>query len=253
MPKIKSTYPKSSEELRVEWDLLAEERHRQIVSGDDISFDNVLVPLILRLLDGVDTGKVLDIGCGTGELTNQIGGISNEVIGFEPSSASVAIARVTCARRDNVQFVNDTLESALPNIDTDSVSCATAAMTLMTTPDIDSFANALAEALRKGTRFVATLTHPCFWPSYWGYDSAEWYNYSRESFIQAPFTISKMSTDLVSTHIHRPLESYLNAFAREGFFLEQLEEPMPPPHVQDLYPSAWEYPRFIGVRWRKSK
>ena len=128
---------------------------------------------------------------------------------------------------------------------------AVAVMTLMTAPDLRGLAKALAGLLRTHARFIATLTHPCFWPRYWGYEREPWFRYDRETFIEAPFVISKRQTDLRTTHIHRPLEHYLTVFAEEGFVLDALAEPMPAPDVQSLYPRRWEFPRFLGLRWKK--
>jgi hypothetical protein len=59
-------------------------------------------------------------------------------------------------------------------------------MTLMTAPDLRAFAKALATLLQARGRFVAILTHPCFWPRYWGYEEEPWFHYEREIFIEAP-------------------------------------------------------------------
>jgi len=87
------------------------------------------------------------------------------------------------------------------------------------------FAEALARLLQIGGVFVATLAHPWFWPRYWGYEKEAWFSYSREIFIEAPFEISHHRTQFTTTHIHRPLEYYLAAFASFGFSLDALVEP----------------------------
>ena len=122
-------------------------------------------------------------------------------------------------------------------------------MSLMTTPSLSDFAQALGKVLRPGTRFAAVLTHPWFWPRYWGYEKASWYSYEREIFVEAEFVTSTCSTEVVTTHVHRPLEQYARAFAEEGFVLERVVEPMPSAEVEALYPKGWEFPRFIGLRW----
>ena len=93
------------------------------------------------------------------------------------------------------------------------------------------------------------LTHPWFWPKYWGYEKASWYRYEREIFVEAEFVTSTCSTEVVTTHVHRPLEQYARAFAEEGLVLETIVEPMPSPEVEALYPKRWAFPRFIALRW----
>ena len=131
-------------------------------------------------------------------------------------------------------------------------TAAVACMTLMTTPDLGDFVKALTALLPDGAKFVATLSHPWFWPRYWGYDREPWFSYGKETFIEAPFMISRCHTEIRTTHVHRPLEQYLNVFANAGFRLEALVEPMPSPEIQALYPQLWEFPRFLGMCWAKA-
>ncbi len=242
---------KSHAELAREWDRLAEERHRQIASGEDLSFEHVVVPTTWRLFEGADRAVVLDIGSGTGEFTLRLAQVAGRVIAVDPSRASVALARRVCHPAQNVRFVEASLEEAASSPDEGPVTAAVAVMTLMTAPDLRGFAKALAALLQARARFVATLTHPWFWPKYWGYEDEPWFHYEVETFIEAPFVISRRRTEVRTTHIHRPLEQYVNVFAEEGFRLDALAEPMPPPEVQALYPAPWRFPRFLGLRWEK--
>ena len=244
---------KSHAELVRAWDRLAEERHRQIASGSDLSFDNVVVPTALRLFRACDPGTVLDVGSGTGEFTARLADVSGQVIAIEPSRGSTALARVVCRSKSNVEFVKAPLEDAGSALVDAAATSAVAVMSLMTTPDLAKFACALARVLRPASRFVAVLTHPWFWPRYWGYDDAPWFHYEEEIFIEAPFATSECVTDIVTTHIHRPLEQYVMTFLKEGFVLETLVEPMPSAEVQVLYPKQWAFPRFIGLRWWKAR
>jgi SAM-dependent methyltransferase len=240
-------------DLAVEWDHLAAERHRQITSGEDISFERVLVPAALELLSFADTGLVLDVGSGTGDFTARLAEVAREVVGIEPSHLSVAIARDTCRNLSNVSFFEGRLEDAAESaLARDNFTSAVASMTLMTTIDLVTFADSLAKFLGIGTKFVATITHPCFWPRYWGYWDADWFDYRKEIIIEAPFEISRLQTEIRTTHIHRPIESYINVFARAGFELEALVEPTPDMNTQLLYPHIWQFPRFIGLRWIKA-
>lgn len=249
---IRPCAAKKHSDLALEWDQLAEERHRQIVSGEDLSFEHVLVPTTLRLLEHANATLVLDIGSGTGVFTAQLAQVATKVIGVEPSRASVAVAKVSCLEARNVRFVQAPLEEAASMLRGEPVTAAVACMTLMTTPDLSDFAKALAVVLQKEAKFIATLSHPWFWPRYWGYETEAWFNYTKETFIEAPFVISRCHTVVRTTHVHRPLEQYVSVFENAGFRLEAIVEPMPSPKVQALYPQPWGFPRFIGVRWAKT-
>jgi ubiquinone/menaquinone biosynthesis C-methylase UbiE len=249
MKAIEQCAVKDVATLAREWDRLAEERHRQISSGDDLSFHHVIVPTTNRLLQDVDGSVVLDIGSGTGDFTLQLAKTATNVVAIEPSSKSMALARRICGAAGNVQFVEAALED-VSNLTCGPATAAVAVMTLMTVPDLREFAKVLARLLRPEARFVAVMTHPCFWPKYWGYDTESWFRYESEVFIEAPFVISRCGTDVRTTHIHRPLHRYLGTFADEGFALDAVVEPMPGPEVQGLYPRRWAFPRFLGLRWK---
>jgi len=251
MRGVRSRPAKSHAILALEWDRLAEERHRQIVSGEDLSFEYVTVPTTWHLLEGTDHTLVLDIGSGTGDFTARLAQVARSVIALEPSRASIALALKVCQRVDNVRFVEASLEEAASDLYGQPVTAAVALMTLMTAPDLPGFARALAAILPNGARFVAMLTHPWFWPKYWGYENKPWFHYEIETFVEAPFVISRHRTDVITTHIHRPLEYYITVFGEVGFRLEALVEPIPSEEVQALYPSPWRFPRFLGLRWAK--
>lgn len=251
MKDIRPCAAKKHSELAPEWDQLVEERHRQIASGQDLSFDHVLVPTMLHLFEGADTGLVLDIGSGTGDFTARLARVAERVVGLEPSRASVAVARASCLEAPNVRFHEVALEEAACVLRGESATAAVAAMTLMTTPDLVAFARALAGLLQNQAKFIATLAHPWFWPRYWGYEMEAWFSYRRETFIEAPFVISRCRTEVRTTHVHRPLEQYVSVLASAGFCLEALVEPLPSPDIQALYPRPWQFPRFIGLRWAK--
>ena len=135
-------------DLVCEWDRLAEERHRQIASGDDLSFHHVVVPTMWRLLEGADRTLVLDVGSGTGEFTLQLARSSGTVVAVEPSKASMALARRVCQRVANVQYVEAPLEEARGFLGAEGATTAVAVMTLMTAPDVRGLAKALAGVLR---------------------------------------------------------------------------------------------------------
>lgn len=251
MMEIRPCPAKSRAELVLEWDQLAGERHRQIASGEDLSFEHVVVPTTFHLLEGADRTLMLDIGSGTGEFTARLARVAERVMALEPSGKSIALARNVCRSLQNVHFLQTTLEEAAADLSSRPATAAVAVMTLMTAPDLQAFAMALAASLQARSRFVAMLTHPWFWPRYWRYEEEPWFDYNVETFIEAPFVISKHRSDFRTTHIHRPLEHYIKAFADQGFKLDALAEPVPHSSVQARYPSPWRFPRFLGLRWEK--
>ena len=243
--------PKSHAELIHGWDRLARERQRQIASGEDLSFCHVIVPMALTLLEGCDKRVVLDVGSGTGEFTARLAKLAGRVIAVEPSGVSNSYARENCRAHGNVQILESYVEDSVEELSDLAITSAVAVMSLMTAPSVDDVARTLSTILPPKARVVAILTHPCFWPRYWGYDQAAWFDYEKETFIEAPFVTSKCKTNVLTTHIHRPLETYCSIFAANGFVLETVSEPIPDEKIQKLYPAAWRFPRFIGLKWMR--
>jgi 2-polyprenyl-3-methyl-5-hydroxy-6-metoxy-1,4-benzoquinol methylase len=236
-------------EVAHEWDSIVALRMQQIQDGVDISFEHVLRPCIMNLAMGCDFSNVIDVGCGGGFLSEDLAKISSRVVGVDISGESVCLARQRLQGIENITFVHTSVEDFSEIEPSGSFTLAIANMTLMTVPSLETTVKAISSLLTRGGYFVFTITHPCFWPSYWGYSDASWFNYSREIAVEAPFRISQTEAPgPKTTHIHRSLENYLNVLIGSGFEIGRLAEPLPSPEIEKRYLTRWKYPRFIGIR-----
>jgi SAM-dependent methyltransferase len=119
--------------------------------------------------------------------------------------------------------------------------------------NLDRALRACVDTLAPAGALVFALPHPCFWPRYWGYEGEPWFHYQSELWIDAPFRISlEPDSDLRTTHAHRPLARYMAAFGKAGLIVEDLQEPMPAGDVEEEYPAAWQFPRFLLGRCRRA-
>ncbi|MEA9389543.1 class I SAM-dependent methyltransferase [Acerihabitans sp. TG2] len=243
----------SSQELASEWDGLATERHRQIYAGLDITFTHVMAPLVESLVGQNLDATLIDIGSGTGELTGRLAMRFKRVVCIEPSARSLEVAKSILSTFSNVFFINSDFEDCGGQFfhDADEKNIFLAAMMLSADPQLDKFAQTLSRAARRGDEFVATIPHPCFWPRYWGYEKESWFSYKKELMIKAPFKISLSGSELKTTHIHRPIETYISTFSKYGFQLLNMSEPIPNQKIQSLYPQKWDFPRFLAFKWVK--
>ena len=233
----------SADELADEWDALAPIRRRQIRDGADISYHSVVTPTVLDLLPESST-HILDVGCGTGDLSNRLCRYADRVTGIDISGESIRLATADFGSRDNITFLQRSIaEYAQASNNPHDVVVAN--MVMMDVADLSSFVRDTRSVMQNGGKFIFSVTHPCFWPAYSGYATAPWFDYSLELFVRAPFAISTRSTNCFSTHAHRPLEMYFESFARERLTLEQLREPMPNAAAQARYPTKWSVPRYL--------
>ncbi len=113
-----TTQPKNSRNV---WDINAEYRHIQILSGKDLSYNYVLWPTIQLLLDGVKLGKLLDGGCGSGIISSRLASIGWNVCGLDNSFSMIKIARREFGASQNLQFIkgsrNSSGQQGLSNVD----------------------------------------------------------------------------------------------------------------------------------------
>lgn len=98
--------------------------------------------------------------------------------------------------------------------------------------------------LKPHGRVLITIPHPCFWPEYWGYSDKEWFHYKEEICVSGDFSITGIGSLGVSTHIHRPIEMYMELLGEAGFTIIDIKE---------LYSNAvlgknnFKKPRFMFI------
>lgn len=237
----------SRREIASEWDTVARVRDEQIRGGTDVSYNLVLLPEVLRMAKTVPHSIIVDVGCGTGVLTERLARLGSEVVGVDLSRESIAIARSSRKRPPNVEYVSVSIEQFAARR-LGYCDLAVANMVLQDAPYLKEFCKALVKVVRPIGHVAITLTHPWFWPEYWGYDRAPWFRYDREVAISAPFRISHAQSPVgMLTHFHRPLAKYFDIFASTGLRIVEFRELMPSPNVARLYPEPWRYPRFVSL------
>jgi ubiquinone/menaquinone biosynthesis C-methylase UbiE len=248
MGKIMPVCNKTQEDISKEWDKIALIRLKQIESGKDLSYTHILTPCILNLTTNSDFNKVIDVGCGTGNLTYELSKKAISITGIDSSKESINLATKHIGNTPNIKFVTSTIEE-FANSEASKYSLAVANMTLMDVINLEVVVQSISNLLQPGGQFVFTITHPCFWPFYWKYIDMDWFEYNTETFIEANFDISlDHSKDLITTHIHRPLEFYVNTLCQFSFYIEKMVEPLPNEEIAKQYPKAWKYPRFLGIK-----
>lgn len=241
------TTPKSIQEIGNEWDNVALTRHLTIEKGEDISFSSVTAPCILRHIQDDKPSTVIDVGCGSGTLSFEIAKRGTDCIGIDISTKSIDIAKEKYVR-SNLQFFVSEISSFRPNT---TVDACVANMVFMSDPNWIESITHLYNLLPAGGALYITLTHPCFWARYWGFENEEWFDYSKELFLESDFSISLKKNMGRSTYIHRPLTTYVNGLLSAGYTIDLIEEPFPvfnlPPEYEFLYP------RFLFIKCKKTK
>jgi SAM-dependent methyltransferase len=195
--------------------------------------------VVLRML-GQGTGRLLDVGCGSGAFAAALAERGWHVTGVDISEDQLRLARS--------RGVDAVLADAgeLPFAD----ASFDAAVSVFTHTDMDDFAGVLRELariLRRDGVFAYLGVHPCFigphsrflrgegvpelFPGYWNTDR----------YTEAPgISPAGLRAKVGATHL--PLSRLIQAFLDAGFRLERLEEPAAP---------GREYPHLLALRCRR--
>lgn len=234
--EIRLSDPSPQRDLISEWDTIGPLRDRELASGSDRSFSEVLKPWILGNCS--EGGDFLEIGCGTGRLATDLWSVASHVTAIDPSGESVRVARQHDQRTEyHVSSLSDWVSSeSCPTYDV-----VIANMVLMDVRDLGQFLEQSRSVLNEGV-LISTFTHPAFWPRYWGYESSGAYRYDRQLEISAPFRTRNQAYGIRTTHYHRPMGDYLSSFISAGFQLERFEELRGPEN-----PEEFPFPRFVAT------
>ena len=244
MSLVRRVTSRRQTDITQEWDAIASVRHHQITSGKDLTYHNVLIPCITGALSSLNSASLLDVGCGTGHLSNLLSRSLKDVTGIDPSRVSIEIAQEMNKDCPNVHLFQETIEDYAQHACSQH-DVAVANMALMDCLNLPAVIGSIAAVTKPGGALIATITHPWFWPRYWGYEQEPWFRYHEEVIVQAPFAISTESTDYFTTHVHRPLEVYFSCLEAHGFQVTSLGEPLPSPEVESQYPAPWRFPRYL--------
>lgn len=228
------------------WDRIARLRARDLDADRDPSFRFVLAPGVSSLVPQ-GARRVLDIGCGVGRFTRELVSPSRSVVAIDPSPVSAELSKQHLNPFRNAKVLNQTIQEYA--IDAGAThDAAVALMVLQDITELDSFLRSAGTVLQKNAPLVGAITHPRYWPQYWGYDKAPWFKYDQELFIRSAFRTSLTTTDVSTLHVHRPIRMYRQAFESAGFTNMGSWEPMMAAHAQRNSGVSWRGPHFWFFR-----
>jgi len=211
-------------ETRKFWDRTADEWQLQVGSTGDSNRMLNSDPVIWSFAGDVRGLRVLDAGCGTGYLSNQLASRGARVTGVDFSDRMIAIAR---EQYPGIDFRVDSC-SELVSVQDAEIDLVIANYVLMDTPDLEGTMLAFSRALRDRGRAILVFSHPCFpaggatMPNSdqtiyrWDFSYFE-----RRKRVDPPW--AHFTSDFI--WFHRPLSDYWKAFKSAAFTVLDFEEP----------------------------
>jgi SAM-dependent methyltransferase len=220
--------------------------------GADPEYEQQILPLAAAELAGF--GRVLDIGCGDGQISRLVAGAGSFVAGVDPTWNQI---RVAAERAGGATYVRAGA-AELPFAD-GSFDAAVACLVFEHIDDARGAIDEVARVVRPGGRFCFFLNHPLLqtpgsgWISDHTLEPAESY-WRIGPYLVETDTVEQVERGVFIRFVHRPLSVYVNALAEAGLVLERMVEPAPPDAFLERAPeylAASAIPRLLYLRLRR--
>jgi SAM-dependent methyltransferase len=236
------------------WETYAQWWIDGFTDGADPEYVEQILPLAAAQLAGAR--RVLDVGCGEGQITRLAARLDSVdvAVGIDPTWNQIRVAAERShasgfvrAGADRLPFPDRTFDAV--------VAC-------LVFEHIDAVDDAIAEiarVLEPDGRFCFFLNHPLLqtpgsgWIDDQVLDPPEQY-WRIGPYLPEAVTIEEVEQDVHIRFVHRPLSRYVNALAEHGLLVEWMIEPAPPPGFLALaeeYTEAATVPRLLYLRVRK--
>ncbi len=231
------------------WDTHARWWIDGFTGGVDAEYEEQIIPLAAEELTG--HARVLDVGCGDGQISRAAAKVGCDVLGVDPVPLHVETART---RGGGPRYEIGSAE-ALPVGDAEF----DAVVACLVFEHIDALDAALAEVarvLRPGGRFAFFLNHPLLQTPGSGWIDDHIIDPPEQYWRIGPYLVETATWEEVEPgvrirFVHRPLSRYLNAMSAVGLHLERMVEPSPPPGFlvrAPEYSLAHTVPRLLYLR-----
>ena len=234
----------------LQWERHAAWWQREFSDGADPEYEDQILPLVARHVQGAR--RVLDVGCGEGQVARRIAGTGAEVVGVDPTAAQVEMARQRAGGPRYVRAGAEALPCRDGSFDTVVVCLAL--------EHVDAFETAIdevARVLEPGGRFILLLCHPLLQApgGAWIDDRILGEMYWRVgAYLGDERRFDEIAPGVDLLFVHRPLSRYVHAMGRAGLLIDDMVEEPPPARVIEQtwgFAEAATIPRVLLISARR--
>ena len=221
------------------WDRIADTYAQKMGTPDDSIYQQFKA-VLWDSLGNVRGLEVLDLGCGHGWLSRYLIEAGAKVCGID---GSVELLKRACQVCPEAEFSMADLTKGLPDLRR-RFHRIVSYMVLMDIPEIDPLLNSVRQALRKGGRFIFTMTHPCFYGYKSRLDPATGEMYCGVAGYLEPdeWWIESFGGH---RHYHRSLTYYFEHLRANRLAVTRLYEPSHSPRTAENVEFHRRIPKFI--------
>ena len=232
------------------------ERHAQwwqdgYTGGADPEYVEQLIPMACEWLKGFE--RVLDLGCGEGQVARALANQGSHVVGIDPTPSQIATAKV---RGGGPEYFE--AEASATGQESQSFDGVLACLVFEHITELDAALDEVARVLGPNGRFVLLLNHPLTQApgSAWIDDHIMGEQYYRLGpYLDTAMWIEEIAAGIHLPYVHRPFSEYVNGLANRGFVIEQILEPAPAPTYLAAaaeYEHTASIPRVLGIVSRRA-
>ena len=216
--------------------------------GADPEYTEQIEPLVAEWIG--DAARIVDIGCGDGQLARMLAASGSAVVGVDPTRNQISVAAARGGGPGYVRAAAHELPVATASVD--------AVLACLVFEHIDALDDAIAEVARvlvDGGRFLFLLNHPLLQTPGSGWiddqilDPPEHY-WRIGPYLDEAATYEEVEAGVNIRFVHRPLHVYVNTLAELGFRIVHLAEPPPPEGFlarSPAYREAAAIPRLMAL------
>lgn len=234
------------------WEHHASWWQQHFTGGVDPEYEEQILPLAAEVLAGA--GRVLDVGCGEGQVARRLARGGSMVVGVDPAWAQVVVAAARGGGPRYIQGRADRLPVASGAFD-GVVVC----LVLEHIDDLDAAVAEISRVLVPGGRLALFLNHPLLqtpgaaWVVDHTVDPVE-RSWRIGAYLEEAAFEDEVEKGVRIRFVHRPLGRYVNALVAAGLQLTGMREPSPPEGFLNQAPEYREQaaiPRLLLLEARR--